>query len=36
MQLKIYVGEDLEDFFEEAIDAKVYEFYGAKEASWAI
>ena len=33
---KNYVGEDLEDFFEEAIEAKVYELYGAKEASWAI
>ena len=33
---KNYVEEDLEDFFEEAIDAKVYELYGAKEASWAI
>ena len=33
---KYYVEEDLEDFFEEAIDAKVYELYGAKEASWAI
>ena len=33
---KNYVEEDLEDFFEEAIDAKVYELYGAIEASWAI
>ena len=33
---KNYVEEALEDFFEEAIDAKVYELYGAKEASWAI
>ena len=33
---KNYVEEDLEDFFEEAIEAKVYELYGAKEASWAI
>ena len=33
---KNYVGEDLEDFFEEAIEAKVYELYVAKEASWAI
>ena len=33
---KNYVEEDLEDFFEEAIDAKVYELYGAKEASLAI
>ena len=31
-----YVEEDLEDFFEESIEAKVYELYGAKEASWAI
>ena len=36
MQLKNYVEEDLEDFFEEAIDAIVYEWYGAKEASWEI
>ena len=34
--VKNYVGEDLEDFFEEAIEAKVYELYGAKESSWAI
>ena len=33
---KNYVEEDLEDFFEEAIDAKVYELYGAKEAIWTI
>ncbi|MCS5547389.1 MAG: hypothetical protein NZ867_11400 [SAR324 cluster bacterium] len=33
---KNYVEEDLEDFFEESIAAKVYELYGAKEASWAI
>ena len=33
---KNYVGEDLEDFFEETIEAKVYELYGAKGASWAI
>ena len=33
---KNYVEEDLEDFFEEAIEAKVYELYGAKDASWAI
>ena len=33
---KNYVEEALEDFFEEAIEAKVYELYGAKEASWAI
>jgi len=33
---KNYVEEDLEDFFEESIEAKVYELYGAKEASWAI
>ena len=33
---KNFIGEDLEDFFEEAIEAKVYELYGAKEASWAI
>ena len=33
---KNYVEEDLEDFFEEAIEAKVYELYGAKETSWAI
>ena len=30
-----YVEEDLDDFFEEAIEAKVCELYGAKEASWA-
>ena len=30
---KDYVEEDLEDFFEETIDAKVYELYGSKEAS---
>ena len=34
--VKNYVGEDLEDFFEEAIEAKVYELYGGKEASLAI
>ena len=33
---KNYVEEDLEDFFEEAIEAKAYELYGAKEASRAI
>ena len=33
---KNYVGEDLEDFFEESMEAKVYELYGAEEASWAI
>ena len=33
---KNYVDEDLEDFFEEAIEAKVYELYGAEEASLAI
>ena len=33
---KNFIGEDLEDFFEEAIEAKVYELYGAKEASWTI
>ena len=33
---KNYVEEDLEDFFEEAIEAKVYELYGAKAGSWAI
>ena len=30
---KNYVDEDLEDFFEEAMEAKIYELYGAKEAS---
>ena len=34
--VKNYVEEDLEDFFEEAIEAKVSELYGAKEASWAV
>ena len=34
--VKNYEEEDLEDFFEEVIEAKVYELYGAKEASWAI
>ena len=33
---KNYVEADLEDFFEEAIEAKVYELYGAEEASLAI
>ena len=31
--VKNYVDEDLEDFFEEAMEAKIYELYGAKEAS---
>lgn len=33
---KNYVEEELEDFREEAIDVKVCELYGAKEASWVI
>ena len=33
---KNYVEEDLENFFDEAIEAKVYELYGAEEASLAI